>query len=140
VRYVIFESRRTSIEPLRRLKKQLYCLNDEVSQVLAQLWKFEALTAVVVLMAKAKAIPPSMGLKQAAQRCYLRIQKNLLKTPEIAPAIEEVFVRIDEFFSSGSAFTTSTTGIAYAIQTSARAEARNSLRLPEVERFKPSSS
>lgn len=96
--YVIFDSRRALIEPRRRLKKQLYYLNDEVSQALAQLGTFEALTAVVVLMAKAEAIPPSMGLRQAAQLCYLRMQKNLLKNPEIAPAIEAVFVRIDECF------------------------------------------
>ncbi|MGJ7524876.1 hypothetical protein [Variovorax sp. GB1P17] len=98
VRYVIFESKHALIEPLRRLNKRLYYLNDEVSQALAQLGTFEALTAVVVFMAKAEASPPSPGLRQAAQLCYLRMQKNLLKNPEIAPAIEEVFVRIDEFF------------------------------------------
>jgi hypothetical protein len=43
------------------------------------------LTAVVVFIAKAEASSPSMGLRKAAQLCYLRMQKNLLKNSEIAP-------------------------------------------------------
>lgn len=73
-------------------------VNFDGNQQLAQLGTFEALTAVVVLLAKAEASPPSQGLRRAAQDGYLRMQERLLKNPKIAPAIEEVFVRIDEFF------------------------------------------
>ncbi|SEM04573.1 hypothetical protein SAMN05518845_11575 [Variovorax sp. YR750] len=99
VRHVLFVS--TSYvyrNPPRVLSRQFRYFDDKVSKALAQLGTFEALTAVVVLMAKAEAIPPSIGLRQAAQLCYLRMQKNLLKNPEIAPVIEEVFALIDEFF------------------------------------------
>lgn len=99
VRHVIFVSHLFVYrDPPRQLSKQLYYFDDKVSKALAQLGTFEALTAVVVFMAKAEASPPSQGLRRAAQDCYLRMQERLLKNPEIAPAIEAVFALIDESF------------------------------------------
>lgn len=47
------------LESIAALSKQLYYFDDKVSKALAQLGTFEALTAVVVFMAKAEASPPS---------------------------------------------------------------------------------
>lgn len=98
VRHVIFESQFYVMEPRRRLRKRLNYFGKIVSRALAQLGTFEALAAVVMLLARAEASPPSIGLRRAAHACYFEMQNYLLKNPDIAPAIEEVFERIDEQF------------------------------------------
>lgn len=67
-----------------------------MAKALAEGGTFEALTAVVVLLAKSEAKPPSIGLRRAAHACYFEMQNYLLKNPEIPPAIEAVFELIDE--------------------------------------------
>uniref|UniRef100_C5D095 Uncharacterized protein n=2 Tax=Variovorax paradoxus TaxID=34073 RepID=C5D095_VARPS len=96
IRQLIFESRAVPGRPHRQFIKRLYYLDGKVAKALAEVGTFEALTAVVVLLAKAEAKPPSIGLRRAAHACYFMMQNYLLKNPEIPPVIEAVIELIDE--------------------------------------------